>query len=327
MYKFKNLFCVAVLGTGLLISSAVHAAVTAFSEDFEAIDASSTSALSEMGWEVFYNVYDGDTGLFLFGFGFFAAPNSAASGTNGFSSIVAGEGDAAQGAQQLSIFSDYQNPSHLNSDLVETFVQNNFVINADNTGQTWVFRFDYKKGNLVSPSTSGVFIQTVDPASSFTVTNHVFYETSDAPDSWSTQNVIFLTIDPAMVGSFLQVGFVTTATDNDPSSIIYDNLEFFAAVDTDDDGIPGIIDNCIGTANPDQRDSNGDGFGNLCDADLNNDCVVNMLDLAIMGAVFLSNDADADLDGSGAVNFIDVGFFRAGFLLPPGPSGMPNDCD
>ena len=28
-------------------------------------------------------------------------------------------------------------------------------------------------------------------------------------------------------------------------------------------------------ANPDQRDTNGDGFGNACDADLNNDNIVN----------------------------------------------------
>lgn len=327
MYKLKNSVCAAVLGTGLLISSVAHAAVTVFSEDFEATDASSTSALSDSGWKVFYNVYDGDSGVFLFGFGFFPAPNATASGINGFSAIVAGEGDAAQGAQQLSVFSDYQNPSHLSSDLVETFVQQNFVIDADDVDQTWVFRFDYKKGDLVSPSTSAVFVQTVDPASGFVVTNYVSYETSDAPDSWSTQSEIYLTIEPGMVGSFLQFGFVTTATDNDPSSIFYDNLEFFAAADTDGDGIPEVIDNCIGIANADQSDSNGDGFGNLCDADLNNDCIVNMLDLAIMGSVFLSNDADADLDGSGTVNFIDVAIFRAGFLLPPGPSGTPKACD
>jgi hypothetical protein len=37
------------------------------------------------------------------------------------------------------------------------------------------------------------------------------------------------------------------------------------AVDVDFDGIPLIVDNCIGTPNADQADHNGDGVGNVCD--------------------------------------------------------------
>ena len=35
--------------------------------------------------------------------------------------------------------------------------------------------------------------------------------------------------------------------------------------DTDRDGIPSIDDNCGGVANPDQQDSDGDGYGDPCD--------------------------------------------------------------
>ena len=43
-----------------------------------------------------------------------------------------------------------------------------------------------------------------------------------------------------------------------------------AAVDTDGDGILDDTDNCLDVANADQRDTDGDGFGNRCDTDLNN---------------------------------------------------------
>ncbi|MEL7238556.1 MAG: thrombospondin type 3 repeat-containing protein, partial [Planctomycetota bacterium] len=92
--------------------------------------------------------------------------------------------------------------------------------------------------------------------------------------------------------------------------------------DSDADGIVDESDNCTLISNPDQRDSNGDGFGNACDADLNNDGVVNVLDLGELRLVFFGDDADADFNGDGVVNIIDLGVLRAGFFLPPGPSGL-----
>lgn len=62
-------------------------------------------------------------------------------------------------------------------------------------------------------------------------------------------------------------------------------------IDADGDGVldcPGpTSDNCIelGKSNPGQRDDDGDGFGNLCDYDVNQDCSVGGGDL---GAVFNS---------------------------------------
>jgi uncharacterized repeat protein (TIGR01451 family) len=93
--------------------------------------------------------------------------------------------------------------------------------------------------------------------------------------------------------------------------------------DGDSDGIPTVYDNCLNHVNPDQRDTNFDGFGNLCDADLNNSNVTNAADLALFRAAFGSQTApDADLNGSGAVNAADLALFRALFGLPPGPSAL-----
>ena len=89
---------------------------------------------------------------------------------------------------------------------------------------------------------------------------------------------------------------------------------------------PSCGDNCTLVANPDQRDTNGDGFGNLCDADLNNDGVTNFLDLGQMKSVFFSNDPDADLNGDGSVNFLDLGIMKSRFFGMPGPScAVPNN--
>jgi hypothetical protein len=39
-----------------------------------------------------------------------------------------------------------------------------------------------------------------------------------------------------------------------------------AAKDTDGDGVPDFFDNCVNTPNPDQRDKDGDGYGDVCDS-------------------------------------------------------------
>ncbi|MFK7888538.1 MAG: thrombospondin type 3 repeat-containing protein, partial [Gammaproteobacteria bacterium] len=96
--------------------------------------------------------------------------------------------------------------------------------------------------------------------------------------------------------------------------------------DTDGDGVIDSQDNCTNVANIAQTDSNADGFGNECDADLNNDCVVNVVDLGILRSVFFSANADADFNGDGVVNVVDLGMMRALFFAPPGPSEVGVGC-
>ncbi len=93
-----------------------------------------------------------------------------------------------------------------------------------------------------------------------------------------------------------------------------------AVDDLDGDGILDNQDNCIEVANPDQRDTNNDGYGNVCDADLDNNGSVSFSDLDIFKSVFGSSDADADLDGNGSVSFSDLDILKTLFGKPPGPS-------
>ncbi|MEO0973632.1 MAG: GC-type dockerin domain-anchored protein, partial [Pseudomonadota bacterium] len=97
-----------------------------------------------------------------------------------------------------------------------------------------------------------------------------------------------------------------------------------AGCDTDDadsDGIPDAEDNCTLVANADQRDTDGDGFGNICDADLDNNGIVNRDDFLIFRPRFNSDDPDADFNGDGIVNRDDVFILRDSFGQAPGPAG------
>jgi hypothetical protein len=93
-------------------------------------------------------------------------------------------------------------------------------------------------------------------------------------------------------------------------------------LDTDRDGVPNVLDNCIDVFNTDQRDSNEDGYGNMCDADLDDSLYVDDVDLEIFRKAFFSGEPDADFNGDGVVNVIDLGIFRVLFSQPPGPSAL-----
>jgi hypothetical protein len=101
--------------------------------------------------------------------------------------------------------------------------------------------------------------------------------------------------------------------------------------DGDSDGTGDACDNCLIVPNgPNtfpagdpriQCDTNADGYGNICDADLTNDGLVAFADLAVFKTAFGTLDPDADLDCSGGtVNFGDLSIFRPLFGSAPGPS-------
>lgn len=101
-----------------------------------------------------------------------------------------------------------------------------------------------------------------------------------------------------------------------------------AGTDGDGDGVVDAVDNCTALANATQLDSNGDHSGNLCDADLNNDCKTNSLDLGLFKSVYgnAAGNADlkaaADMNGDGNVNSLDLGLFKRIYGKAPGPSAQ-----
>ena len=81
-----------------------------------------------------------------------------------------------------------------------------------------------------------------------------------------------------------------------------------------------VCDNCSVVGNPGQRETDGDGYGNFCDPDLDNNGVVQAADLAIFKPLFFTTDPDADFDGNGIVQAGDLAIMKKMFFQPPGPS-------
>lgn len=98
-------------------------------------------------------------------------------------------------------------------------------------------------------------------------------------------------------------------------------------IDADGDDIPENADNCTLAPNPGQCDSDGDGYGNQCDGDMNNNSTTNSQDYVLFRAQLGQPSVaptynKADLNCNGAVNAQDYVLFRGLLGSPAGPSGL-----
>ena len=105
-----------------------------------------------------------------------------------------------------------------------------------------------------------------------------------------------------------------------------DTVVVTAEADSDGDLVSESQDNCTLVANADQRDTDSDGYGNLCDGDLNNDISTNTLDLHLYKGKHssaqgdLNYDIDADFNGDGSIDTLDLDIYKGFHRKAPGPS-------
>ena len=236
-----------VLALLLGVNPAV-AALTAYSQDFEGLVQADSLALANDGWLVFGNVFDTDGVTYLYGYGAFPAPNTVPPTPAAFCAIVAGEGGPEQGAQQLSVYSDYENADHAAGRFIEANVFQEQTIDSGDGG-TWVFTFDAKLGNLAGGSTAAAFIKTLDPANGYALTNFLTVDMTSIPTTWSNYSIL-ITIDAGLAGQLLQFGFLNVATLYEPSGIYYDNVVFGLDPASDASDLAAAGDHSLHPASP-----------------------------------------------------------------------------
>jgi hypothetical protein len=198
-----------------------------YTQNFEAMSKSSPTALSADGWFVYGNVFSA-TNVYLYGYGPYPAPNSAAPSVPvAFSALDTLQGGVDQGNLQLSVFSDYNNTgAHGNGQLVESNFYHEQTVTAGDVGKIYTFQFDAKHGDwsaaLYNPS-AVAFIKTLNPAAGYALTNFITANMTIAPAVWNTYK-LSITIDASLVGQLIQFGFANTSTRFDPTGVYYDNI-------------------------------------------------------------------------------------------------------
>lgn len=100
------------------------------------------------------------------------------------------------------------------------------------------------------------------------------------------------------------------------------------APDTDNDGVPDVLDNCVDVANapPLDCDTDGDGYGNRCDADFNQDGAQTGGDVGVFGQDLLAgmdSGIGSDTNCDGALSADDVPIAGAELLSPGLGPGLP----
>ncbi len=76
-------------------------------------------------------------------------------------------------------------------------------------------------------------------------------------------------------------------------------------IDSDGDGIPDSLDNCISVINPSQWNLDDDERGNKCDQDIDGDGFDNWLERLAKTSPWDANEHPQDLDGNGSFDFME----------------------
>ena len=227
----KNFYKKTLL-TALTVASAMsyapmgNAALVSYSENFESMNATSSTALSDAGFVIYSNTYidQGLTNLVSS-----TGPNPARNDYRAIAQVVIGQGGPAQGNQQLFAFSNELSLNQ-NTMYVDALTLQQQKISAADLGSTWSFSFDAKQGNIAGTSSASAWIRAVDIVrdttsgkQTTTILDEQLLDTTSLGLNWGSYEVS-LYIEPSWENKILQFGVKSAATDRTPSGVYYDNF-------------------------------------------------------------------------------------------------------
>ncbi len=212
----KTLYIVVSIASATCYAPMGNAALTSYNQNFESLDATSSSALSDAGFFVYSNTYT-DQGLTNLVSS--SGPNPGRNDYRAFAQVVTGQGDSAQGNQQLFAFSNYLSPDH-RSNYVDALTLQQQTIGAGDLGSTWSFSFDAKQGDITGTSSTSAWIRAFDGVNTLAEER---LDTTSLGTNWGSY-AVSLYIDHSWSGMTLEFGVNSAATAYTMSGVYYDNF-------------------------------------------------------------------------------------------------------
>lgn len=205
--------------------------------------------------------------------------------------------------------------------------------------------FRYNLALLSTPGAGSLTIGTVCPSVSAAVLSTISGGVGTTLSTSSTLNDVVAKLDEVYNGTHTSgtpasTGAMVTAMTTDLLAGCLNSNSALVLGDKDWDGVPEDIDNCPGWYNPDQSDIDGDGIGDICDFDMDNDSrgvtVGGEPVFADWNEDYMGVDSrrdcglDAwgpDFNGDGSVNVFDAGAVKSTFLSSSGDGVYRNRND
>ena len=156
------------------------------------------------------------------------------------------------------------------------------------------------------------------PAGNYTIKAELVYQTL----SYAFAEDLFVDTTTPEVVDFKTMFDASTQKSTVIASAEFADTVTEPVVDTDGDGFADNLDNCKLVANANQRDTDNDGYGNICDPDFNQNKIVDPLDLNSLKAQFGKASPNHDLNGNGIVDPMDLNILKSYWGKAPGPSGL-----
>ncbi len=215
-FSKKALLPALIMASAMTYAPSGNTALTNYSENFESLTATSSTALSDAGFLIYSNTYT-DQGLTNLVSS--TGPQPARNDYRAFAQVVTGQGDTDQGAQQLRSLSNYLTIDQSSLYVDALTLQQQSISTAD-LGTTWSFSFDAKQGDITGTSSAFAWIRAIDGG---VTVGEEMLDTTSLGFNWGSY-ALSLYIDPSWDGKTLQFGVKSAATAYTASGVYYDNL-------------------------------------------------------------------------------------------------------